>query len=216
MENYQSHLIERNWQRLKRQCFFLVQWRKTYQLFSNSCNRCRIRMGILHKNSSRLFSWSTALRLSYSSQLQRHRFDRRINQGTSWILCKKIQGWYLKNRLTNHQHPFAVTRGSFERVVQENRSGESFRRIVQENRLGESSRRIVQENRPKWSFEIIIFTPSSDLTRGLWRACEYYSPVNNLSCLKIKVVSRMRKNRLWNQCWFQGWLEIKVKFMNCL
>ena len=62
MENYHLYLVERNWKRFKRQCFFfLVQWWKTYQLFSNSFNRCGIRMGILHKNSSRSFSWRTAL-----------------------------------------------------------------------------------------------------------------------------------------------------------
>ena len=126
-ENYHLYLVERNWKRFKRQCFFfLVQWWKTYQLFSNSFNRCGIRMGILHKNSSRSFSWRTALRLSYSSQLQWHCFDRRINLGTAWLLCEKIQEWYLKNRLTNHQHPMAW---------QENHSRESFRRIVREGHL---------------------------------------------------------------------------------
>ena len=179
MKNYQLYLVQRNWKRFKRQCFFfLVQRWKTYQLFNNSCNRCRIRMGILDKNSSRSFSWRTALKLSYFSQLQRNCLDRRINQCTSWIfqVCEKIQRWYLKNRLTNHQHPDDMTRGSFKRIIQENRS--------------------------RGSFEIIIFTPSSELTRELWRGCEYYSPVNNLSCLEIKVVSKMRKNRFWNQCWF--------------
>ena len=174
MENYHLYLVERNWRRFKRQYFFLVQWWKTYQLFSNYCNRCRIRMGILHKNSSRSFSWRTALRLLYSSQLQRHCLDRRINQGTLWLFCEKIQRWYLKNRLTNHQHLDDVTRGSFKGIVQENRS--------------------------RGPFEIVIFTPFSELTRALWRGCEYYTPVNNLSCLEIKVVSTMRKNRVWNQC----------------
>ena len=62
MENYHLYLFERNWKRFKRQCFFfLVQCWKTYQLFSNSFNRCGIRKGILHKNSSRSLSWRTAL-----------------------------------------------------------------------------------------------------------------------------------------------------------
>ena len=56
-----------------------------------------------------------------------------------------------------------------------------------------SFKRIVQENRSRGSFEIIIFTPSSDLTRELWRGCEYYSLVNNSRlnswvAFKIKVV----------------------------
>ena len=147
MENYQLYLVERNWQRFKRQYFFfLVQRWKTYQLFRNSCNRCRIRMGILHKYSSKSFSWRIALRLLYSSQLQRHCLDRRINQGTLWLFCEKIQRLYLKNRLTNHQHPDDMTRGSFKRII--------------------------QENRCRGSFEIIVFTPSSELTRELWRGCE--------------------------------------------
>ena len=53
-------------------------------------------------------------------------------------------------------------------------------------------------------FKMLIFTPTSELTREtLWRGCEYYSQVNNLSCLEIKVVSKIRKN-----CFF----EIKVDF----
>ena len=40
-----------------------------------------------------------------------------------------------------------------------------------------------------------------------------YSPMKNSSCLEIKVDLKMcEKLSFWNQGWFQGWLEIKVKF----
>ena len=34
--------------------------------------------------------------LSDTYNLQRHSFGRRTNQGTPWLLCEKIQHWYLK------------------------------------------------------------------------------------------------------------------------
>ena len=127
MKNYQLCLVQRNLKRFKRQCFFfLVQRWKTYQLFNNSCNRCRIRMGILDKNSSRSFSWRTALKLSYFSQLQRHCLDRRINQCTSWIFLREDTTMIFEKS----SHKPSTPRWHDKRIIQENHSGKSFERII--------------------------------------------------------------------------------------
>ena len=63
--------------------------------------------------------------------------------------------------------------------------------------------RIIQENCSRESFEMIICTPSSELTtETLWTLC---------TCERFK----LPWNQPWFQgknCWFQGWLEIKVTF----
>ena len=55
-------------------------------------------------------------------------------------------------------------------------------------------------------FKMMMFTPSSELTgETLWKGCEYFSPVKNLSCLlRLTLISKWVKTVLWNQGWFQN------------
>ena len=71
-----------------------------------------------------------------------------------------------------------------------------------------------QENRWTESFEMMIFSPFSELTSEiLWML---------FTCEKLKLpwnqgwFGNVQKLSFWNQGWFQGWLEMKVKFMSCL
>ena len=61
-----------------------------------------------------------------TSHLQRHNFDRRTNQGTQRLLCKKIQHWYLQSLAQTINTPM---------VQQENHSRESFRRTIQDDNI---------------------------------------------------------------------------------
>ena len=78
-------------------------------------------------SSSRMFS-STSLTVSWkvwlineiTSNLQRHNFDRRTNQGTPQHFCEKIQHWYLKictRTINTLRHSDGVTWGSFEIII---------------------------------------------------------------------------------------------------
>ena len=127
MENYQLYLVERDWQRFKRQYFFfLVKWWKTYQLFINSCNRCRIRKGILHKNSSRSFSWRTvsqavilfSVTKTLSWQKNKSRYSMTFLREDTTMMFEKSS------------HKPSTPRWRDKKIIQENRSGESFERIT--------------------------------------------------------------------------------------
>ena len=147
MENYHLYLVERNWKRFKRQCFFfLVQF-----------------------NGEKLINFSATLSTDaefvwgYYTKIVRDRFrEGLLSMSLFWqknksrhsmISLREDTTMIFEKSSPKPSTPDYVTRGSFKRIVQENRS--------------------------RGSFEIIIFTPSSDLTRELWRGCEYYSPVNN-------------------------------------
>ena len=67
------------------------------------------------------------------------------------------------------------------------------------------NKRIFQENCSRWSFKMITFTSSSELTsETLWIlfTCEKF----NARCLKIKVVSKMHR-----KCF----LKLRLNFMSC-
>ena len=61
-----------------------------------------------------------------TSHLQRRNFDRRTNQGTQRLLCKKIQHWYLQSLAQTINTPM---------VQQENHSRELFRRTIQDDNI---------------------------------------------------------------------------------
>ena len=125
MKNYQLYLVQRNWKRFKRQCFFLVQRWKTYQLFKNSCNRCRIRMGILDKNSSRSF---------YMKDCSQAVILFSVTKTLSWQRNKSM---YIMNFFARRYNDdiWKIVSQTINTPMtwQEDHSRESFRKIVRED-----------------------------------------------------------------------------------
>ena len=128
MENYHLYLVERNWKRFKRQCFFfLVQF-----------------------NGEKLINFSATLSTDaefvwgYYTKIVRDRFREELLSMTlfwqknksrhSMISLREDTTMIFEKSSPKPSTPDYVTRGSFKRIV--------------------------QENRWRGSFEIIIFTPS--------------------------------------------------------
>ena len=95
--------------------------------FSSQLTGCYRVQEILNviSSSSRMLS-STSLTVSWkawlineiTSNLQRHNFDRRTNQGTRQHFCEKIQHWYLKI-FTRTINTLSITRWRDKRIIRD-------------------------------------------------------------------------------------------------
>ena len=126
-----------------------------------------------------------------------------------------LKAWLI-NEITSHQrHNFDKrTNQGTSRLLSEKIQHWYWKSSHKQSTLSQRADDATRE-----SLEMIIFTPSSELTSDtcsiIWIVCEIIQYLWIIQvAFKIKVVSKMLKKLfIWNQGWFQVNLDFKVKFM---
>ena len=109
-------MVERNWRRFRCQClFFLVQWWKTYKLFFNSCNRGRIRVGIVFmKDCHQTVKLLSVTKILFRQKHKSTHTMTSLREDTTLIFEKSSH-----KQSTPRWGDEDFSRGSYKRIVRE-------------------------------------------------------------------------------------------------